>query len=71
MVTSADTSELAVITENLDRTTFEVTITGLEPFTEYSVSVVAETRIGPGTAAVTTDPTASSPPTNVNAVAVF
>ena len=73
MVTSAETSELVVITEDLDRTMFEVPITGLEPFTEYSVSVVAATSIGPGTAVdqtVTTDPTASSPPTNVNAVAV-
>ena len=73
MVTSAETSELVVITEDLDRTMFEVTITGLEPFTEYSVSVVAATSIGPGTAevqTVTTDPTTSSPPTNVNAVAV-
>ena len=73
MVTSAESSELIAITEDLDRTMFVVTITGLEPFTEYSVSVVAETRIGPGTAevqTVTTDPTASSPPTNVNAVAV-
>ena len=73
MVTSAETSELVAFTEDLDRTMFEVTITGLEPFTEYSVGVVAETSIGPGTAenqTVTTDPTAFSPPTNVSAVAV-
>ena len=73
MVTSAETSEPVAITEDLKRTTFEVTITELEPFTEYSVSVVAETRIGPGTPVdqiVTTDPTTSSPPTNVSAEAV-
>ena len=73
IVTSAETSELVAITEDLDRTMFVVTITGLEPFTEYSVSVVAETRIGPGTAevqTVITDPTASSPPANVRAEAV-
>ena len=73
MVTSAGALESVAITEDLDRTMFEVTITGLEPFTEYSVSVVAATSIGSGTAevqTVTTDPTASSPPTNVNAEAV-
>ena len=74
MVTSAGALESVAITEDLDlQTMFEVSITGLKPFTEYSVSVVAETSIGPGTAevqTVTTDPAASSPPTNVNAVAV-
>ena len=73
MVTLAGALESVAITEDLEQTMFEVSITGLEPFTEYSVSVVAETRIGPGTAEVqtlTTDPVASSPPTNVNAVAV-
>ena len=73
MMTSAGASESVAVMEDLEQATFEVTITGLEPFTEYSVSVVAETSIGPGTAevqTVTTDPTTSSPPTNVSAVAV-
>ena len=72
-MTLAGALESVAITDDLEQTMFEVIITELEPFTEYSISVVAETSVGPGTVEVqtiTTDPAASSPPTNVSAVAV-
>lgn len=65
--------ETIVLTEELERSVFEVAITGLEAFTRYYISVLAATRVGLGSPviqAVKTHPGTSSPPTNVSAVVV-
>ena len=57
------------ITDDLNITTMYITIGGLTPFTTYEVTVSAFTRIGEGDVevrSVSTDPAASSVPTNVS-----
>jgi hypothetical protein len=69
---TAGGEQVIIITESLDMSVFEVNITGLAAFTRYLISVLASTSIGFGTPenrTVITDPTASSPPTNVRAEA--
>ena len=56
------------------QTTYNTNLTYLVPFNMYALCVRASTRIGPGAlttvVVITTDPDASSPPTNFTATAV-
>ena len=66
-----ETFSLVIMATNVG--TYSIILSDLTPFTRYRVSVSAATRIGEGESAVgfvTTDPSASSPPTNLSAIGI-
>ena len=66
-----ETLSLVVMATNVG--TYSIILSDLTPFTRYRVSVSAATRIGEGESVVgfvITDPSASSPPTDLSAVSI-
>ena len=52
---------------------YTIILSDLQPFTGYNIIVTAATRVGEGTertTSISTDPAASSPPTDISAVAI-